>query len=116
MLTGTFGECISDRIEAAAARAQKQWPTKLSPKQAVSKALAGDAILAVLTDAPGNSAAIGRLKVITEHGWFAVRPCGTEDIYKICVESFRGEAHLLRIASGAQAIIDPTLSADASTT
>ena len=76
--------------------------------------MAGDPILTVLTQAPGNGAAIGGLKVITEHGWFAARPSGTEDIYKIYVESFRGEEHLRQIASDAQAIIDAALAANAS--
>ena len=113
-LTRAFGECVSDRIEAPATPAQKKLLAKLSPQQVTSLDLAGDPILTVLTQAPGNGAAIGGLKVITEHGWFAARPSGTEDIYKIYVESVRGEEHLRQIASDAQAIIDAALGANAS--
>ena len=113
-LTRTLGDCLSDRIEAPATPAQKRLLAKLSPQQVISRDLAGDPILTVLTQAPGNGAAIGGLKVITEHGWFAARPSGTEDIYKIYVESFRGEEHLRQIASDAQAIIDAALGANAS--
>ena len=112
-LTRTLGDCLSDRIEAPATAAQKRLLAKLSPQQVISRDLAGDPILTVLTQAPGNGAAIGGLKVITEHGWFAARPSGTEDIYKIYVESFRGEEHLRQIASDAQAIVDAALGADA---
>ena len=113
-LTRTLGDCLSDRIEAPATPAQKQLLAKLSPQQVTSHDLAGDPILTVLTQAPGNGAALGGLKVITEHGWFAARPSGTEDIYKIYVESFRDEEHLRRIANDAQAIIDVALAANAS--
>ena len=113
-LTRTLGDCLSDRIEAPATPAQKRLLAKLSPQQVISRDLAGNPILTVLTQAPGNGAAIGGLKVITEHGWFAARPSGTEDIYKIYVESFRGEEHLRQIASDAQAIIDAALGANAS--
>ena len=113
-LTRTLGVCVSDRIEAPATPAQKQLLATLSPQQVTSHDLAGDAILTVLTQAPGNGAALGGLKVTTEHGWFAARPSGTEDIYKIYVESFRDEEHLRRIASDAQAIIDTALAANAS--
>ena len=112
-LTRTLGDCLSDRIEAPATAAQKRLLAKLSPQQVISRDLAGDPILTVLTQAPGNGAALGGLKVITEHGWFAARPSGTEDIYKIYVESFVDEAHLRRIASDAQAIVDAALGADA---
>ncbi len=112
-LTHTLGDCLSDRIEAPATPAQKRLLSKLSPQQVTSHDLAGDAILTVLTQAPGNGAALGGLKVITEHGWFAARPSGTEDIYKIYVESFRDEEHLRRIAGDAQAIIDAALAANA---
>ena len=83
----------------------------LTSERVSGKDLAGDPIIHVLNQAPGNGAAIGGLKVITEHGWFAARPSGTEDIYKIYVESFHGEEHLHRIANDAQAIIDAALGA-----
>ena len=88
--------------------------SKLSPQQVASRDLAGDPILTVLTHPPGNGDALGGFKVITEHGWFAARPSGTEDIYKIYVESFRDEEHLRRIAADAQAIVDAALAANAS--
>ena len=82
---------------------------KLSAEDVTASELAGDPIRARLTTAPGNGAAIGGLKVITAHGWFAARPSGTEDVYKLYAESFRGSAHLRRIQEEAQAIIAKTL-------
>jgi phosphoglucomutase len=70
-----------------------------------AKALAGDAVRTILTHAPGNGAAIGGLKVVTDHGWFAVRPSGTEDVYKLYAESFRDREHLSRIQEEAQAVV-----------
>ena len=113
-LTRTLGVCVSDRIESPATPVQKRLLAKLLPQQVRSRELAGDPILTVFTQAPGNGAALGGLKVITEHGWFAARPSGTEDIYKIYVESFRSEEHLGRIASDAQGIIDAALGAKGS--
>ena len=113
-LTHKFGDCFSDRIEAPATPAQKRLLATLSPKQVSGKDLAGDPIINVLNQAAGNGAALGGLKVITAQGWFAARPSGTEDIYKIYVESFRGEEHLHRIADEAQTMIDLALNADAS--
>jgi phosphoglucomutase len=110
-LTREFGECHSDRIDAPATPEQKRMLSELSPQRVLSKDLAGERILRVLSHAPGNNAAIGGLKVIAENGWFAARPSGTEDIYKIYVESFRGEQHLRRIADEAQAIVDTALAA-----
>jgi len=81
----------------------------LSAEDVTASKLAGDPIQARLTTAPGNGAAIGGLKVITAHGWFAARPSGTEDVYKLYAESFRGSAHLRRIQEEAQAIIAKTL-------
>jgi phosphoglucomutase len=81
----------------------------LSPNQVQSKDLAGEKIQAVLTRAPGNDAPIGGLKVVAESGWFAARPSGTEDIYKIYAESFRGDDHLRLIIKEAQAMVDATL-------
>ncbi|MFH1558326.1 MAG: phosphoglucomutase (alpha-D-glucose-1,6-bisphosphate-dependent), partial [Pseudomonadota bacterium] len=89
-LTRELGEPVYDRVEAPATPAQKKLLGKLSPEQIVLTALAGEEIQAVLTQAPGNGASIGGLKVAAENGWFAARPSGTEDIYKIYAESFRG--------------------------
>lgn len=108
-LTREFGECFAERCDAPATPAQKRLLSKLSPQQVSSKQLAGDDITAVLSHAPGNGAAIGGLKVATAHGWFAARPSGTENIYKIYAESFRGADHLQRIESEAQAIVDAAL-------
>lgn len=111
-LTREFGAPAEDRIQAAATPAQKEKLTNLSAPQVKSTTLAGEAIQAVLTRAPGNDAAIGGLKVVTEHGWFAARPSGTEDIYKIYAESFIGEKHLRSILTEAQTLVDQTLGAD----
>ena len=104
-LTREFGEPVYERIDAPATAAQKAMLQKLSPQQLRATELAGEKILATLTTAPGNGAAIGGLKVVTENGWFAARPSGTEDVYKIYAESFRDEAHLRRIQEEAQALI-----------
>ena len=108
-LTHEFGEPVYDRVEAKATREQKQMLAGLSPNQVQSKDLAGEKIQAVLTLAPGNDAPIGGLKVVAESGWFAARPSGTEDIYKIYAESFRGDDHLRLIIKEAQAMVDATL-------
>ena len=110
-LTREFGDYIADRVEAPATPAQKRMLSGLSPKQVLCKVLAGEKILRVLTHAPGNNAPIGGLKVVTENGWFAARPSGTENIYKIYAESLLGEQHLRRIADEAQIIVDTALSA-----
>lgn len=110
-LTSEFGEPFYDRVEAAATRAQKQILGKLSPKQVRCKDLAGEPIQQILTRAPGNNAPIGGVKVLTESGWFAARPSGTEDIYKIYAESFQGQEHLQRILEEAQEIVTDTLTA-----
>ena len=108
-LTGEFGEPVYDRVEAAATREQKEILGKLSPEQVRSKDLAGEPIRQTLTRAPGNGASIGGLKVSTESGWFAARPSGTEDIYKIYAESFKGRDHLRRILEEAQTIVSDAL-------
>jgi phosphoglucomutase len=108
-LTREFGECLSDRVEAPATAEQKRMLSGLSPQRVQAKDLAGERIVSILSHAPGNGAPIGGLKVIAENGWFAARPSGTENIYKIYVESFRGEDHLRRIAADAQAIVDTAL-------
>ncbi len=104
-LTKRFGNPVYRRIDAQATPAQKAALKKLSPEMVTARELAGDPILAKLTRAPGNDAPIGGLKVVGENGWFAARPSGTEDIYKIYAESFLGEEHLERILSEALAIV-----------
>ena len=108
-LSKELGVSVYDRVEAAATPAQKASLLKLSPEQVTQKEMAGEKITAVLTNAPGNGASIGGLKVSTENGWFAARPSGTEDIYKIYGESFVGEDHLHRILEEAQTIVDAAL-------
>lgn len=108
-LTRKFGNCFADRVEAPATPEQKRRLSALSPLQVTRKELAGEPILSVLCHAPGNNAPIGGLKVIAENGWFAARPSGTENIYKIYVESSRGEDHLRRIVEEAQALVDDVL-------
>jgi phosphoglucomutase len=108
-LARELGEPYSDRVEARATPEQKQKLSKLDRSQVRSQELAGDRIKEVLTRAPGNDAPIGGLKVCTANGWFAARPSGTEDIYKIYGESFRDEAHLRKILSEAQSIVDAAL-------
>jgi len=108
-LTREFGESVYDRIDAPATPEQKKLLAKLSPQQVKSTQLAGEAIQAILTHAPGNEAPIGGLKVVAEHGWFAARPSGTENIYKIYAESFRGADHLRAVLTEAQAIVGAAL-------
>jgi phosphoglucomutase len=110
-LISEFGEPVYDRVEAPATPEQKEALKKLSPNQVKTTALAGEKIEAILSHAPGNNEPIGGLKVITKNGWFAARPSGTEDIYKIYAESFRGEDHLRRILEEAQAIINAAFTA-----
>ncbi len=108
-LTREFGEPVYDRVEAPATPEQKATLERLSPQQVRSKDLAGEKIETILTNAPGNGAPIGGLKVASKSGWFAARPSGTEDIYKIYAESFQGADHLRRIVEEAQALINETL-------
>jgi len=108
-LAREFGAPLYDRVEASATPAQKARLAKLSPKQVRSPDLAGEKIQAILSHAPGNGAPIGGLKVVAESGWFAARPSGTEDVYKIYAESFRGADHLHRILKEGQAIVDDAL-------
>jgi phosphoglucomutase len=110
-LTHEFGEPVYERVEATATPEQKAVLERLSPKQVKIKDLAGEKILAILTRAPGNSAPIGGLKVVAKSGWFAARPSGTEDIYKIYAESFQGTDHVHRILEEAQMIVSETLAA-----
>jgi phosphoglucomutase len=104
-LTRELGEPLFARVDAPATPEQKKILAQLSPAQITSKELAGDPITSILTRAPGNDAAIGGLKVITQNGWFAARPSGTEDVYKIYAESFRGEEHLRLIQKEAREIV-----------
>jgi phosphoglucomutase len=108
-LAAEFGMPHYTRIDAAATPEQKAKLSKLSPEAVKESSLAGEAITAKLTKAPGNNAAIGGLKVTTANGWFAARPSGTENIYKIYAESFRDEAHLKTIVSEAQQIVSNSL-------
>jgi len=108
-LAEKFGEPVYERMEAPATPEQKAALRALSPEQVTAAELAGEEILAKLTHAPGNGAAIGGLKVVTENGWFAARPSGTESIYKIYAESFRGADHLAQIQEEAQAIVSSAL-------
>jgi len=110
-LTRQFGAPLSVRVDAPATPAQKSGLSKLSPARLRTTMLAGEPIDRVLDRAPGNGAPIGGIKVIAAHGWFAARPSGTEDIYKIYAESFRDQAHLDAIVSEAQRIVDAALAA-----
>jgi phosphoglucomutase len=108
-LTAKFGDPAYARIDAPATREEKAILARLSPSQVTAKELDGEAITAVLTSAPGNGAPIGGLKVTTESGWFAARPSGTEDVYKIYAESFKGTDHLARIQEEARAVVSAAL-------
>ncbi|MGX4655550.1 phosphoglucomutase (alpha-D-glucose-1,6-bisphosphate-dependent) [Micromonospora sp. SCSIO 07396] len=108
-LTDRFGAPAYARIDAPASREQKAVLGRLSPDQVTATELAGEPITATLTSAPGNGASIGGLKVTTESGWFAARPSGTEDVYKIYAESFQGPEHLARIQQEAKSLVDEVL-------
>ena len=108
-LTRELGEPFYERIEAPATTAQKKILGKLSPADIDVRELAGEEIRQILTTAPGDGNPIGGLKVATENGWFAARPSGTEEIYKIYAESFSGEEHLRRIQAEAQAMVTRAL-------
>ena len=110
-LTESFGDPAYARVDAPATRDQKAVLAKLSPGQVTATMLAGEAITAKLTAAPGNGAAIGGLKVTTENAWFAARPSGTEDVYKIYAESFRGPEHLVEVQAAARALVSEVLDA-----
>ena len=108
-LTERFGAPAYARIDAVATREQKAALAKLSPSQVTATSLAGEPITAALTEAPGNGAAIGGLKVCTENAWFAARPSGTEDVYKIYAESFRGPEHLAQVQEEAKAVVSAAI-------
>ena len=110
-LTREMGDPVYARIDAPATRAQQAILAKLSPEDIQVKDLAGEKIERILTNAPGDGSPIGGVKVVAESGWFAARPSGTEEIYKIYAESFQGEAHLRRIQEEAQAMVGRALSA-----
>ena len=109
-LTARFGAPSYARIDAAATREQKAALGKLSAADVTATTLAGEAITAKLTEAPGNGAPIGGLKVTTENAWFAARPSGTEDVYKIYAESFKGAEHLAQVQAEAKALVDGVIS------
>ena len=104
-LTAEFGTAYYERVDAPATPEQKEKLEKLSPEAVKAPDLAGEPIMAKLTEAPGNGAPIGGLKVVTRNGWFAARPSGTEAVYKIYAESFTGEQHLQAIIEEAQQIV-----------
>jgi phosphoglucomutase len=108
-LTASYGEPAYARIDSPATREQKAVLGRLSPEQVTADELAGEKILAKLTTAPGNGAPIGGLKVVSESGWFAARPSGTEDVYKLYAESFRGPDHLAQIQQEARSIVAAAL-------
>jgi phosphoglucomutase len=110
--THEFGEACYARVDAPATPEQKERLAKLSPPQVTQTELAGEPIQDKLTQAPGNGASIGGLKVVAKSGWFAARPSGTENIYKIYAESFKGAGHLRRILEEAQTIVGGALGAD----
>jgi phosphoglucomutase len=108
-LADRFGDPAYARVDAPATREEKAVLAKLSPDQVTATELAGEPITATLTEAPGNGAAIGGLKVTTESGWFAARPSGTEDVYKIYAESFRGQQHLEQVQAEAREVVAAAL-------
>ena len=108
-MTEELGQPFSTRVDAKATPQQKALLGKLSPEQVKSTTLAGEPITQILSHAPGNNQAIGGLKVMTENGWFAARPSGTEDIYKIYAESFIGDEHLSRLVAEAQVLVDTAI-------
>jgi len=108
-LTDKLGATVYERIDAPATPEEKDALLKLTAGDVTATELAGDPIQSVLTTAPGNGAAIGGLKVVTAHGWFAARPSGTEAVYKLYAESFRGSDHLRRIQEEARALVSRVL-------
>jgi phosphoglucomutase len=110
-LTAKFGSPVYERIDSVANSRQKEVLAKLSPEQVTAETLAGEKITSKLTKAPSNNADIGGLKVCTANGWFAARPSGTEDVYKIYAESFTGAEHLRQIQAEAKQIVASTFTA-----
>ncbi len=114
-LVAEFGEVFSDRVEAPATSVQKQLLSNIAPAQIKCDTLAGDRVIDVLSRAPGNDAEFGGIKIRSKGGWFAARPSGTEDVYKIYAESFQGKAHLQSILKEAQIIVDAALQSEPKT-
>jgi phosphoglucomutase len=108
-LTAEYGESAYARVDAPASREQKAALGRLSPEDVAATELAGEPITAKLTRAPGNDAPIGGLKVVTENAWFAARPSGTEDVYKVYAESFKGPDHLAQVQEEARAVVTAAL-------
>jgi phosphoglucomutase len=108
-LTERYGASAYARVDAPATREEKAKLGRLSPDDVTATELAGEKIVAKLTRAPGNDAPIGGLKVVTENAWFAARPSGTEDVYKVYAESFRGPEHLARVQEEARAVVSAAL-------
>ncbi|WP_256106703.1 phosphoglucomutase (alpha-D-glucose-1,6-bisphosphate-dependent) [Streptomyces sp. ODS05-4] len=108
-LVGRFGDPAYARVDAPATREEKAALGRLSPAQVTADTLAGEPIDAVLSEAPGNGAPIGGIKVVTESAWFAARPSGTEDVYKVYAESFQGPEHLARVQEEAQGVVSAAL-------
>jgi phosphoglucomutase len=108
-ITAAHGDPVYTRIDQPATPMEKAKLKQLSPSQVKSASLAGEPIRAILTKAPSNGAAIGGLKVVTDNGWFAARPSGTENVYKVYAESFNGQAHLALIVAEARSIVQAAL-------
>ena len=108
-ITAALGECFAERQEGAATPEQKSRLAKLTPREVQSGEMAGEKILQVLDRAPGNGAPIGGIKAVSESGWFAARPSGTESLYKIYAESFKSAAHLKALLADAAAIVDAAI-------
>jgi phosphoglucomutase len=108
-LGAELGNPVTSRVDARATREQKRKLSKLSPAELKITELAGDPIVSVVDRAAGNNASIGGIKVASANGWFAARPSGTEDVYKIYAESFRGEEHLQRLLAEAQKVVDAAI-------
>ena len=113
-LTKEYGDPLFDRIEAPATRVQKTSLERITRKSVKTPTLAGETIRTMLTNAPGDGVSIGGVKVVTESGWFAARPSGTEDIYEVYAESFKSREHLAQIEAEAQDVVGAAFSATAS--
>jgi phosphoglucomutase len=108
-LAQRFGDAAYKRVDVAASAAEKEVLKKLSPEQVKADELGGEPIAEILTEAPGNGAPIGGVKVVAESAWFAARPSGTEDVYKVYAESFKGDEHLERVIAEAEELVAQAL-------